>query len=49
MKMITVVPRPCQTLITTMAGIAQNGSVIHFCAGIPKMPRRLLSGPLSGL
>ena len=48
-KMITVVPSPCQTLITTIEGIAQNGSLIHFWGGIPNVLRKSLSSPPCGL
>ena len=37
--MITVMPRPCQTLMMTIDGIAQNGSLIHFWAGMPEARR----------
>ena len=47
--MITVIPRPCQTLMTTIDGIAQNGSLTHFWAGIPSTPRNSLSSPPWGL
>ena len=47
--MITVTPSPCQTLMTTIDGIAQNGSLIHFWAGMPNVPRKSLSRPPCGL
>ena len=40
--MITLTPRPCQTLIATIDGIAQNGSLIHFWAGMPKQAEDLV-------
>ncbi len=47
--MITLIPRPCQTLIAMIAGIAQNGSLIHFWAGSPNTPMNWLRRPLVGL
>ena len=47
--MITLTPRPCQTLMTMMDGIDQKGSLIHFCGGMPNTPRNSLSSPPWGL
>ncbi len=47
--MITLTPRPCQTLMAMIDGIAQNGSLIHFWAGMPNTPRNSLSSPPWGL
>ena len=46
--MIVLVPRPCQTLIATMAGIAQNGSEIQRCGGMPRPIRIWFSRPPVG-
>ena len=46
--MITLMPRPCQTLIAMIDGIAQNGSLIHFWGGSPMTPMTWLSSPLVG-
>ncbi len=47
--MITLIPRPCQTLIATIAGIAQKGSLTHFWGGSPMTPMAWFSSPLAGL
>ena len=38
-------PRPCQTLMAMMAGIAQNGSLTHRWGGTPNVPRQHVEEP----
>ena len=47
--MIVLAGRPCQMHIAMIDGIAQNGSLIHFWAGMPNTPRNWLRSPLVGL
>ena len=47
--MMTFVPRPCQTDIATIDGMASVGLLSHFWGAIPNTPRNWLSRPESGL
>ena len=42
-------PRPCQTLMAMIEGIAQNGSLIHFWARDAEHAQELVEQPVLGL